>query len=81
MVPKTLISEVKDKVHLALSNVQLSRVDPSSPMFLTIFASQSMPVGVLWQPQGPIQWLHLSHVLHKTTISFYNAVAGLITSG
>uniref|UniRef100_A0ABI7WFX4 Reverse transcriptase domain-containing protein n=1 Tax=Felis catus TaxID=9685 RepID=A0ABI7WFX4_FELCA len=66
--PRSLTQEAKEAmrhIEQAIQQAQVTRVDPSQPLYLIILKPQVIPFAILWQSHGPLEWLHLAlHSLH-----------------
>lgn len=69
--PQTLTESVKTALQLVndkLSQVQLCQYDPTIPIYLILLMPSKLPLAVIWQNQGPLEWIHLAlHQLHIIT--------------
>uniref|UniRef100_A0A667I7A2 RNase H type-1 domain-containing protein n=1 Tax=Lynx canadensis TaxID=61383 RepID=A0A667I7A2_LYNCA len=61
--PQSLTQEAKEAIrHIeqAIQQAQVTRVDPSQPLYLIMLKPQVIPFAILWQSHGPLEWLHLA---------------------
>jgi uncharacterized membrane protein len=69
------------KVEQAIHNSTRTHVDYCHPIQLLILATTSLPIGILWQTQGVLQWLHLPHSPARVITPYHNMVVKLIAMG
>lgn len=79
--PRQLSSSARQALQLvnkAIQQTQVFRIDPSMPIKLIICPTKPQPTGLLWQDQGPIEWLHLPSTGPKVLLPYYDLVGTLI---
>lgn len=84
MSPQTLTPEPKvalTRVEQALQQAQVARVDHSLPVSLVICNTNPTPTGIIWQPAGPLEWLHLNSTPSKHLQPYFELVTFLIIKG
>jgi hypothetical protein len=69
------------KVEQGIQNSQRTRVDYSQPIQPLILPTTSLPIGVLWQSQGVLEWLHLSYSPARVITPYHNMLTKLIAMG
>jgi hypothetical protein len=69
------------EVERAIHNSQRIRVDYSQPIQLLILPTTGLPIGVLWQTQRVLEWLHLPHSPARVITPYCNMIAKLIAMG
>jgi hypothetical protein len=69
------------KVQRSITTAQLQLWDPQQHIHLLILCSPSVPMGVLWQLQGVLEWLHLCHSPAKVLTLYHELVPRLIAKG
>jgi hypothetical protein len=68
------------KIEQAIHYSQRTRVDYFQPIQL-ILPTASLCMGVLWQTQGVLEWLHLPHSPARIITTYHNMIIKLIAMG
>jgi hypothetical protein len=69
------------KIEQAIHNSQRTCVDYSQPIQCIILPTTNLPIGVLWQSQGVIEWLYLSHSPARVITPYHNMVKKINSHG
>lgn len=74
-------SAVIDLVSSKISETQVYRINRHLPLNLVILKPAELPLAVIWQDTGPLEWIHLAlHTLHVINL-LISLIAHLIIKG
>ena len=82
--PRTLTSQgakALQLVNAAIQQAQLTHIHLDLPVKLIICPTPHVPMGVLWQPVGILEWLHMKVTPSKVITPYYELTASLVQMG